>query len=104
MATTADIKVKEAEIDPIDVSRKELYVEDRWQEPFRQLRKHAPIQWVPDSEFGPYWSVSKYKPIQHIEALPKIFSSQWDKGGIAISGDPALLEKYDMREPMFITR
>jgi cytochrome P450 len=102
MATTADIKVKEAEIDPIDVSRKELYVEDRWQEPFRQLRKHAPIQFVPDSEFGPYWSVSKYKPIQHIEALPKIFSSQWDKGGIAISGDPALLEKYNMREPMFI--
>ena len=102
MATAADIKVKDSAIDPIDVSRKELYAEDRWQEPFRQLRQHAPIQWVPDSEFGPYWSVSTYKPIQHIEALPKIFSSQWDKGGIAISGDPALLEKYDMREPMFI--
>ena len=102
MATAADLTVKPSSIDPIDVSRKELYAEDRWQEPFRQLREHAPIQWVPDSEFGPYWSVSKYKPIQHIEALPKIFSSQWDKGGIAISGDPALLEKYNMREPMFI--
>ncbi len=102
MATAADLSVKPSSIDPIDVSRKELYAEDRWQEPFRQLREHAPIQWVPDSEFGPYWSVSKYKPIQHIEALPKIFSSQWDKGGIAISGDPALLEKYNMREPMFI--
>ena len=102
MATAAELKVKEPAIDPIDVSRKELYSEDRWQEPFRQLRKHAPIQWVPESDFGPYWSVSTYKPIQHIEALPKIFSSQWDRGGIAISGDPALLEKYNMREPMFI--
>jgi len=102
MASVAELKVKESEIDPIDVSRKELYSEDRWQEPFRQLRKHAPIQFVPESEFGPYWSVSTYKPIQHIEALPKLFSSQWDKGGIAISGDPALLEQYNMREPMFI--
>jgi len=102
MATAADLTVKPAEIDPIDVSRKELYAEDRWHEPFRQLRQHAPIQWVPESEFGPYWSVSTYKPIQHIEALPKLFSSQWDKGGIAISGDPELLEKYNMREPMFI--
>lgn len=102
MATAADLKVKAPEIDPIDVSRKELYVEDRWQAPFRQLRQHAPIQWVPDSDFGPYWSVSTYKPIQHIEALPKLFSSSWDKGGIAISGDPALLEKWNMKEPMFI--
>ena len=71
MATAADLSVKPSTIDPIDVSRKELYSEDRWQEPFRQLRQHAPIQWVPESEFGPYWSVSTYKPIQHIEALPK---------------------------------
>ncbi len=102
MASAADLRVKEPEIDPIDVSRKELYAEDRWQEPFRQLRQHAPIQFVPESDFGPYWSVSTYKPIQHIEALPKLFSSQWDKGGIAISGDPALFEQYNMREPMFI--
>ena len=57
---------------------------------------------MPESSFGPYWSVSTYKPIQHIEALPKLFSSAWDRGGIAISNSPELIEKYDMREPMFI--
>ena len=62
-------------IAPIDVSLPELYAEDRWREPFRQLRAQAPIQYVPESGFGPYWSVSTYKPIVHIEALPKIFSS-----------------------------
>ena len=40
--------------DPIDVSLAELYTEDRWQEPFRKLRANAPIQYVPDSKFGPY--------------------------------------------------
>jgi len=75
---------------PIDVSDPALYAEDRWQEPFRKLRAEAPIQYVPESPFGPYWSVSTYKPIVHIEALPRIFSSDWEKGGIAISGNPAL--------------
>lgn len=88
MATAAELTVKPAEIDPIDVSRKELYVEDTWREPFRQLRQRAPIQWVPESHFGPYWSVSTYKPIQHIEALPKLFSSSWEYGGISIAIDP----------------
>jgi cytochrome P450 len=102
MATTAPLERTASPIAPIDVSRPELYAEDRWQEPFRTLRAQAPIQYVPESEFGPYWSVSTYKPIVHIEALPKIFSSSFEHGGIAISGNPELFEQYNMREPMFI--
>ena len=72
-------------VDPLDVSRPELYATDTWQEPFRKLRAEAPIHYVPDSKFGPYWSVSSYKPIVHIEALPKIFSSSWEYGGINLA-------------------
>ena len=102
MATAATLDRTASPIAPIDVSLPELYAEDRWQDLFAKLRAQAPIQYVPESDFGPYWSVSTYKPIVQIEALPKIFSSDWEKGGIAISGDPALLKKYNMREPMFI--
>ncbi|MBS3928769.1 MAG: cytochrome P450 [Sphingomonadales bacterium] len=102
MASTATQTRTASPIEPIDVSRPELYAEDRWQDLFARLRKEAPIQYVPESDFGAYWSVTTYKPIIHIEALPKIFSSSWDKGGIAISGDPALMDEYNMREPMFI--
>jgi len=102
MASSATLERTASPIEPIDVSRPELYAEDRWQELFARLRREAPIQYVPESDFGAYWSVSTYKPIIHIEALPKIFSSSWDKGGIAISGDPALADEYNMREPMFI--
>src|SRR3546814_19182840 len=69
------------------VSRAELWSEDRWQEPMRRLRAESPIHYCEDSKFGPYWSVTTYKPIQHIEALPKIFSSSWDYGGITVAGD-----------------
>ena len=74
MATAATQARTESPIAPIDVSDAALYAEDRWQEPFRSLRGQAPIQFVPESSFGPYWSVSTYKPIIHIEALPKVFS------------------------------
>jgi cytochrome P450 len=89
--------------DPFDVSRAELYTEDRWQEPFRQMRATAPIYKCENSKFGPYWSVSTYKPIQHVEALPKIFSSSWEVGGITVAGDGVdhLLEG-EVVFPMFI--
>ena len=91
-----------ATLDQFDVSRGELYSEERWQEPFRRLRAESPIHYVPQSAFGPYWSVSTYKPIVHIEALPKVFSSSWRYGGIAIAFDPAKEMENEIRMPMFI--
>jgi cytochrome P450 len=102
MASSATIDRTTSPIAPIDVSRAELYEGEAWQEPFRTLRAEAPIQYVPDSDFGPYWSVSTYKPIVQIEALPKIFSSSWEYGGIAIPGKVDELLEGEMRMPMFI--
>jgi cytochrome P450 len=92
----------EPQFDARDVSRAELYVTDTWQEPFRALRAEAPIHYVADSKFGPYWSVSTYKPIVNIEALPKIFSSSWEYGGISIAFDTHDLLEGEIRLPMFI--
>ena len=90
-------------INPLDISRAELWREDRWQEPMRQLRAESPIHYCEDSKFGPYWSVTTYKPIQHIEALPKIFSSSWEYGGITVAGDGIdHLQEGDVPMPMFI--
>ncbi|MBL0914434.1 MAG: cytochrome P450 [Sphingopyxis sp.] len=88
---------------PLDVSRAELWREDVWQEPMRQLRAESPIYYCEDSKFGPYWSVTTYKPIQHIEALPKIFSSSWEYGGITVAGDGVEhLKEGEIPMPMFI--
>ena len=88
---------------PLDVSRADLWREDKWQDPMRQLRAESPIYYCEDSKFGPYWSVTTYKPIQHIEALPKIFSSSWEYGGITVAGDGIdHLQEGDVPMPMFI--
>jgi cytochrome P450 len=94
MATLAQVNSEEF-VDPFDVSRAELYAEDRWQEVFRRLRAEAPVHKVEHSSFGPYWSVSTYKPIVHVEALPDIYSST----PVITLGDPI---EGEPRMPMFI--
>ena len=85
-------------IDPLDVSRAELFRDDCWHTAFARLRRDDPIHHTPDSAFGPYWSVTTYQPIVHIESLPDVFSSE--AGGITITdfADDAV------RMPMFIAR
>lgn len=98
MATLAK-DVSEPEVDPLDVSRAELYRDDLWHEPFARLRAEAPVHRVEHSEFGPYWSVSTYKPIVEVESLPDLYSSEL--GGITLAD---FIEGSDVRMPMFIAR
>ncbi len=88
-------------VDPFDVSRPELYRDDTWRAPFAKLRAEAPVHYVPDSEFGAYWSVSTYKPIVEVESLPDLYSSE--AGGITIADFDAD-DPNAVRMPMFIAR
>jgi cytochrome P450 len=92
--------VPETAVDPLDVSRAELYRDDTWQAPFERLRAEAPVHYTPASSFGPYWSVSTYKPIVEVESLPEIFSSE--VGGITLAD--FIEGSNDVRMPMFIAR
>ena len=69
----------------LDVSRAELYAEDRWHAPFAWLRANAPVHFVAESSFGAYWSVTTYEPIVAIEAQPETFSSSYRNGVTSIT-------------------
>ena len=98
MATLAR-DVAQQTVDPLDVSRAELYRDDLWQAPFAQLRADAPVHYVEHSDYGPYWSVSSYKGIVEVESLPDLYSSE--AGGITIAD---FVAERDVRMPMFIAR
>ena len=87
-----------------DVIVAEIYTEDRWQAPFKDMREKAPINKITGSDFGNYWNVSTLKAIQHVEALPDIYSSSFEHGGITILGDEDLQipESERIIMPMFI--
>ncbi len=87
-------------INPLDVSRAELYAQHLWEAPFKTLRDTAPVYWCPESEFGAYWSVSSHKAIQYVEALPDIYSSDWKLGGITIADRDEHPDNIQL--PMFI--
>ena len=86
-----------------DVSRSDIYAEDRWQPIFREMREAGPLHYIPESPFGPYWAVVQHKAIQHIEALPDLFSSSWEHGGITIlERAEDIPEEERLELPMFI--
>ncbi len=89
---------------PWDVSVSEIYVEDRWQPIFKEMREKAPINKITGSVFGDYWNVTTLKPIQHVEALPDIFSSDVKNGGITVVDEKAMGvgEEENFSLPMFI--
>lgn len=95
MATLAPETAPEAIVDPLDVTRPELYRDDTWHEPFRHLRTQAPVYRTEHSAFGPYWSVSSYKGIVQVESLPDLYSSE---AGITVAD----LQEGDIKMPMFI--
>ena len=71
-------------ITPFDVSDNALYTEHRWHAPFEQLRAEMPVSFLPDSPYGPYWSVVTHDLIQQVEIHPEIYSSSWELGNITI--------------------
>ena len=83
-----------------DMSDASWYVEDRWQEPFRQMREQDPIHWTENGMFGSFWNVTNHKAIQHVEALPEIFSSSYEHGGITLAD--RIDDGTELVMPMFI--
>ncbi|RDC61252.1 Linalool 8-monooxygenase [Alteripontixanthobacter maritimus] len=88
--------------DPFDVSRSDIYAEDRWQPIFAEMRAKGPMHYIEESPFGPYWAVVQHEAIQHIEALPDVFSSSWEHGGITILDRLEEIEGDRFELPMFI--
>ncbi|MFL5288851.1 MAG: cytochrome P450 [Rhodopila sp.] len=62
-------------LDRIDVADSRLFQDDIWYDWFTRLRRDDPVHFTAESQFGPYWSVTRYKDIMHVETRPEVFSS-----------------------------
>jgi cytochrome P450 len=63
-------------LDRIDVSDSELFETDTLWGYFERLRNEDPVHYCADSEFGPFWSVTKFDDIVYVEKHPDVFSSE----------------------------
>jgi cytochrome P450 len=79
-AAVADARaVPLAEINPGKVER---FQNDTLWPYFRRLRAEDPVHFTPDSEFGPYWSITKWEDIMAVDTNHEAFSST---GGIVLT-------------------
>src|SRR3954470_4622744 len=51
---------------------------------FERLRKEAPVHYCTKAPIEPYWSVTRYHDIMHVDTNHAIFSSDVSNGGITI--------------------
>jgi cytochrome P450 len=62
-------------LDRIDVSDSELFETDTLWGYFERLRREDPVHYCAASDFGPYWSVTRYDDVVRVEKSPEIYSS-----------------------------
>ncbi|MDZ4868459.1 MAG: cytochrome P450 [Alphaproteobacteria bacterium] len=81
----------------INVSDPQLWVTNTHWPYFERLRKEDPVHYCAESDYGPYWSVTKYKDILSVDTNHQVYSSESGLGGITIRD-----ARQDFRLPMFI--
>jgi cytochrome P450 len=91
---TARAEAWSVPLETLDVSLAERFANDTFRPFFERLRAEEPVHRCPESEFGPYWSVTKYNDIMTVDTNHGVFSSE---GGITIVD-----ERDDFQLPMFI--
>ncbi|QUD89763.1 cytochrome P450 [Phenylobacterium montanum] len=81
-------------LDQLDVSLGERFQHNVMWPFFERLRQEAPVHYCRTSEYGPYWSITRYHDIVEIETNHGVFSSE---GSITIEE-----QRDDFVLPMFI--
>ena len=84
-------------LEDLDPGNPDLFLNDAHWPYFERLRAEAPVHWCKASEFGPYWSVTRYNDIMTVDTNHAVFSSDAALGGITIRD-----ARPDLRRPSFI--
>jgi len=69
---------------------------------YKRLREHAPVHYCAQSEFGPFWSVTRYADIEAVALDTATFSSDIRYGGASIAanpGEPVTLPMFLRMDP-----
>ena len=71
----AGVDPRSIPLEKINPSDSEIFETDTMWGYFERLRNEAPVHYCAESEFGPYWSVTKFDDIVEVEKNPETFSS-----------------------------
>ena len=72
----AQARAESLPLERIDVADRDLHWTDTVLPYLTRLRREDPIHYCPESEFGPYWSITRFEDIRNIELDWQHFSSE----------------------------
>src|SRR5580692_11891376 len=74
-------KVYATPLDELNPAQPELFRQDAMWSCFERLRAEAPVHYTAESDYGPFWSITRYNDIMAIDTNHQVFSSA---GGITL--------------------
>ncbi|OYU69309.1 MAG: cytochrome P450 [Alphaproteobacteria bacterium PA2] len=77
-------------LDQLNPARVDRFANDTIWPVFERLRREDPVHFTPDSEYGPYWSVTKWNDIMAVDTNHEAFSSA---DGIGLANLAAVAEQ-----------
>ncbi len=80
----------------IDVSNPFMNRQGKWYPYFARLREEAPVHYLADSPFGPFWSITRYADIQAVDSNPEVFSAE---PYIVLGQPPLEIEMFIAMDP-----
>lgn len=72
-------------LEGLDPSRAELFQDGSHLEFFKRLRQESPVHYTPQSQFGAFWSITRFHDIMAVDTNHQVFSSDRD---IVIGDNP----------------
>jgi cytochrome P450 len=77
MRHEARAKVYAEPLEALNPAQPQLFVDDTIWPVFERLRAEDPVHYTPDStEYGPFWSVTRYNDIMAVDTNHQVFSSE----------------------------
>ena len=113
IASNAEVRARwriAPEVDPKALSLAELnpgngdwFEQNKALDLFARLRREDPVHFTPESQFGPYWSLTNFADVKFVDTHQELFSSDIMNGGIRLGGQPLTEPPPDLFHlPMFI--
>ncbi len=63
-------------LETLNPAQADLFAADAFWPYFERLRAEAPVHYTPESEYGPFWSVTRYNDIMAVDTNHQVFSSE----------------------------
>ena len=77
-------------LDQVNPAQPELFADNQIWPTFERLRREDPVHFTAESDYGPYWSITRYNDIMAVDTNHEVFSSA---SGISLGPSEEMIAK-----------